>query len=98
MSEPRLPLPPGKPGLPLVGETLTVLRGPFGFVEAGVQRHGPIFRTRLLGREAVVIAGPDAAALFADEAQVQRAGSMPGNVETLFGGRTLPVLDGGEHH
>jgi cytochrome P450 len=98
MSDRRASLPPGKPGLPIVGETLTVLRDPFGFVETRARQYGPIFRTRLLGREAVVITGPDAAAKFVDDADVQRGGAMPGNVEALFGGRTLPVLDGEEHH
>jgi cytochrome P450 len=52
----------------------------------------------MLGREAVVITGADAAAKFVDDADVQRSGAMPGNIQTLFGGRTLPVLDGEEHH
>jgi cytochrome P450 len=98
MGEGSLPLPPGTPGLPIIGETLAALRDPFGFVESRVRRHGAIFRTRILGRETVVITGPDAAAKFADEADVMRAGAMPGNIETLFGVRTLPVLDGDEHH
>ena len=88
MPDARPPLAPGTPGLPVLGETLAVLRDPFGFVESRVRRHGPIFRTRLLGREAVVIAGPDAAAKFVDDADVQRAGAMPGNIVTLFGGRS----------
>jgi cytochrome P450 len=98
MSESRPSLPPGTPGWPILGETLSILRDPFGFFEAGARKYGPIFRTRLLGREAVVITGADAAAKFVDDADVQRAGAMPANVETLFGGRTVPVLDGEAHH
>jgi cytochrome P450 len=85
-------------GLPLLGQTLSLLRDPFGFIEAGARRFGPVFRTRLLGRPTAVITGPDATGKFIDEADIQRAGAMPGNIQTLFGGRALPVMDGAEHH
>jgi cytochrome P450 len=91
------PLPPGSNGLPLLGETLLLLRDGFGFVEERARRHGPIFRTRILGRPTAVITGPEATALFIDGARVQRAGSMPGHIQTLFGGQALPVLDGDVH-
>jgi cytochrome P450 len=97
MSESQAPLPPGSNGLPLLGETLALLRDPFGFVETRAQRLGPVFRTRLLGRPTAVITGPEATAKFVDESDVQRAGAMPGNIKTLFGGHALPVLDGEEH-
>src|SRR3954470_22033408 len=97
MSENQTSLPPGSSGLPLLGETLALLRDPFGFVETRARRLGPVFRTRLLGRPTAVITGPEATAKFVDDADVQRAGAMPANIETLFGGRTLPVLDGDEH-
>jgi cytochrome P450 len=98
MSEREPPPPPGSDGPPVLGETLKLLRDPFAFVEARAQRLGAVFRTRVLGRRAAVITGPDATAKFVDDADVQRAGAMPGNIQTLFGGRTLPVLDGEEHH
>jgi cytochrome P450 len=91
-------LPPGRTGLPLVGETLALMRDVFGFVETRAKQHGPVFRTRILGRPTAVIVGPDATAKFIDDADVQREGAMPSNVEALFGGRALPVLDGEEHH
>jgi cytochrome P450 len=83
--------------LPLLGETLALLKDPFGFVESRARRLGPVFRTRVLGRPTAVITGPDATAKFIDANDVQRAHAMPGNIQTLFGGRTLPVLDGDEH-
>jgi retinoid hydroxylase len=92
-----LPLPPGRSGLPLLGETHLLLRDGFGFVEQRARQHGPIFRTRILGRKTAVITGPDATALFVDGNKVQREGAMPGHIQTLFGGHALPVLDGEAH-
>src|SRR5437763_119666 len=41
MSESQASLPPGTAGLPLLGETLALLRDPFGFVETRARRPGP---------------------------------------------------------
>ncbi len=90
-------LPPGTEGLPLVGETLSFAKNPFRFIEERLRRHGPVFRTNILGRRAVVIAGPDATGDFIDPARVMREGSMPPHVRELFGGRSLPLLDGETH-
>jgi cytochrome P450 len=98
MSDPeRMPLPPGTSGWPLLGETHLLLRDGFGFVEERTRRHGPVFRTHILGRKTAVITGPEATALFIDSSKVQREGSMPSHIQTLFGGRALPVLDGDVH-
>lgn len=94
---PKAKLPPGSNGLPLLGETHLLLRDGFGFVEERARRHGPVFRTRILGRPTAVITGPEATALFIDTRKVQREGSMPPNIQTLFGGQALPVLDGEVH-
>jgi len=91
------PLPPGRPGLPLLGRTLAFLKNGFGFVEEGTRRFGPIFRTRILGRETAVIVGPDASGEFIEPRDVQREGAMVPHVQELMGGRALPVLDGPEH-
>lgn len=53
-------LPPGKMGLPVVGETLQFLLNP-KFVETRYKKYGPIFKTRVLGRSAVFLVGPEAA-------------------------------------
>ena len=91
------PMPPGSSGLPLVGETLAFARNPFRFIDERLARHGRIFRSRILGRNAVVIAGPDAAGRFIDNSVVARHDSMPPHVQELFAGRSLPLLDGDEH-
>ncbi|HTA18699.1 MAG TPA: cytochrome P450, partial [Polyangia bacterium] len=71
------PLPPGRAGLPFLGETIAFLKDGFGFVEARTRQHGPIFRTKILGRDAAVIVGPDAAGQFIDESKVQRQDATP---------------------
>jgi len=91
------PLPAGRSGLPLLGETLAFLKNGFGFVEERAHRFGPIFRTRILGRDTAVIVGPEASGEFIDLRHVQREGAMPAHVQELMGGRALPVLDGPEH-
>jgi len=91
------PLPPGETGLPLLGETLTLLKNGFAFVEAGARKHGPIFKTNIFFRPTAVITGPNASGLFIDAARVQRSGAMPAHIQTLFAGRSLPLLDGAEH-
>src|SRR5258706_6077115 len=91
------PLPPGSNGLPLVGETLAFAKNPFQFIEERLAKHGPIFRTRVLGRNTAIIAGPNAAARFSDTRPVVRTGSMPPNVQELCAGRSLPLLDGDVH-
>jgi retinoid hydroxylase len=91
------PLPPGETDLPILGETLTLLKNGFSFVEAGARGYGPIFKTNVFGRATAVVTGPNASALFIDPSRVQRSGSMPAHIQTLFAGRSLPLLDGEEH-
>jgi cytochrome P450 len=63
-----LPLPPGSTGVPLLGETLTFLRGSAKFVEARRALHGNVFRTHLFGSPTVYMVGSDAARwVFAGE-------------------------------
>jgi cytochrome P450 len=93
----RSPLPPGRNGLPLLGETLAFARNPFRFIDERLAAHGNVFRSHVLGRPTVVIAGPDATAHFIDPQLVMREGSMPPHIQELFGGRSLPLLDGDAH-
>ncbi len=90
-------LPPGSDGLPLLGETLSFAKNPFRFIEERLAAHGRIFRSSVLGRKAVVVAGAEAAGRFIDSDLVMREGSMPPHVQEIFGGRSLPLLDGEVH-
>lgn len=88
------PLPPGRTGLPLIGETRTFLSDPFTFVRSRFREHGPIFKTSLFGKKVAFCVGPDALAKFSDPEYVVRAGATPGHVMHLIGNGTIPFLDG----
>ena len=90
-------VPPGGRWFPVIGETLAFLAKPFEFIDERVARHGAIFRTHLLGKPTVILAGGETAGAFADERLCVRDGSVPNHVRELFGGRSLGLLDGPEH-
>lgn len=58
-SKTAYPLPPGRMGLPVLGETLGFVFDP-KFVEKRYQQYGPIFKTHMIGRPTVVMVGPEA--------------------------------------
>ena len=93
------PLPPGRNGLPLLGETLAFANNPFAFIHQRRARFGDVFRTNILGNRIVFFAGPKTVGAYLDPAKVQREGAMPGNVLALFGGNPdiVPLLDGEAH-
>ena len=91
------PLPAGKLGLPLIGETLAYAKNPFQFIEDRIADHGPVFKSRLLLKKAVVMAGPEACERFVNPSLMQRAGAFPPFVQKLFGGKSLPFQDGDVH-
>ena len=95
----RNPLPLGNNGLPLLGETLAFASDPFAFVRARQARFGDVFRTNILGRPTVFLAGPKQTSTWLDDTKVQREGAMPANLLALFGGHSdiVPLLDGAAH-
>lgn len=91
------PLPPGKTGLPVVGETLEFAKDAFAFVSTRVAEHGRVFRTNILGQNAAIITGADAGGVFLDPANCTRIDSQPPHIKRLFNGESLPSLDGAAH-
>lgn len=91
------PLPPGRMGAPLLGETLAFLRDPFAFFARRGRDHGPVFRTRILGRPVAVVSGPEGVASFLDAENITREGAHPAQVKALFGGVNMNMLDGDAH-
>lgn len=92
-----LPLPPGKSGLPLVGETLQLIFDP-DFVEKRYKRYGPIFRSQLFGRPAVFLIGPEAAefVLASGMEHFTWRDGWPQTFKILLG-RSLFLQEGEEH-
>lgn len=90
----RAPLPPGRMGLPLVGETRAFLSDPFTFIRSRFREHGPMFKTSILGKKVAFCVSPEALAKFSDPQYVARDGATPRHVVQLIGTGTLPSLDG----
>ena len=90
-------LPSGDRGLPLLGETLDFLKDQFHFVDARQARYGKVFRSNILFKDTALLVGAEAARIFNDESKVQRSGAMAPHIADLFGGTSLPLLDGAPH-
>src|SRR5581483_987373 len=57
--------PPRAPGLPLLG-SVSMVRNPLPLFVQMYQKVGPVFRVRVLGRERIVLAGPEATGFLAE--------------------------------
>jgi retinoid hydroxylase len=92
-----LPLPPGKSGLPWIGETISFLVDP-DFAAKRRQRYGAIFRTHIIGRPTVVMSGA-AANKFILSTHFDRFSwrdGWPDNFKELLG-ESLFLQEGAEH-
>jgi cytochrome P450 len=88
---------PGSMGLPLLGETLAFAKNPWNFFDVRTAKHGPAFKTNILGRKTAVITTPDALDVFIDPDKCIRANAMPNQLFEIFGGESLPTMDGAAH-
>ncbi len=93
----QLPLPEGSSGWPIVGEALAFGANPFAFLAERVARHGAVARSRLLDKNLAILAGPEAATAFIDEANVLRAGGLPPHAAALFGAGVVNQIDADAH-
>jgi retinoid hydroxylase len=90
-------LPPGSMGLPVIGETPAFLRSPFRFLEDRQRRYGDVFKSRVLFRRMVFLAGIEGAQAFYDEDTITRTHAHPFPLVDLFGGDNMEMLDGEDH-
>ena len=96
VSTPSPKVPPGKFGLPVIGETLDFLRDP-DFAKKRHQQYGEVFKTRLLGSPTIFLKGPDANRfVFAHENEYFQV-SWPGSVKALLGPLSLALQTGHMH-
>jgi cytochrome P450 len=93
----QLPLPPGRFGLPWLGESLAIVRSNHAFYTDRLAKYGPIFRTRLFGSDFVVFSGHEAFHTFATDPRIQRGDADPITAEQIFV-NSLALIDGTEHH
>src|SRR4051794_21673911 len=89
-------LPPGNMGLPILGETLAFVSNTFKFVADRTKTHGRVFKTRLLGRDTVIVSGAENAQQFIDPALCTRTSPIS-IVRVLLAGPSLPMLDDQDH-
>lgn len=90
------PLPPGSFGLPFIGERPQILDNEY--LMSQYRKHGPVFKTRVLGRKVAVFMGPEANRFVLQTGMkyfVWRDGWPPTFKELL--GESLFVQDGEEH-
>ena len=91
------PLPPGRFGLPLIGESFSYLRDPEGFILRRQQQHGNVFKTHLFGSPNVVLIGADAVQfLFSNDGKTLEMTNTP-NFEALLGDKSIGVQIGPAH-
>jgi retinoid hydroxylase len=90
-----LPLPPGRLGLPWLGETLAILRSNHGFHRDRVARYGPIYKTRLLGSTFVVFSGHEAFHTFATDPRIRRGDADALPTRQVFKD-SVALYDGGD--
>jgi retinoid hydroxylase len=93
----KLPLPPGRLGLPWIGETLSFLRDP-NFALKRQQQYGSLFKSRIIGQPTVFFCGPEANAfvLSSHADCFSWRGGWPDTFKTLLG-ESLFLQEGAEH-
>jgi fatty-acid peroxygenase len=79
--------------------TLPMLSDPYRYISRRARRLGTdSFRTRLLGRQAICLTGPEAAEFFYRPGLTERAGAAPERIAyVLFGEGGVQLLDGSFH-
>src|SRR5206468_57057 len=77
-------LPPGRMGLPFLGEALKFLKDPFAFTLERTRKHGNVWKTRILGDTVVFFAGPKAFTVFMNPDNFTRQSGSPKFLQQLL--------------
>lgn len=96
-NNPEKPTPPGSLGWPIIGETIAYVKNPHRFFETRFEKHGPVFKTRILFDNVVCFVGPEAFTFFMSEPYFGREDANPSQVRNLLYHHSLPLVDGAEH-
>jgi len=90
-------LPSGQLGLPLIGETLSLLSNPEKFSENRHQKYGNIFKTSIFGQKTIYVAGGKACNfVLKNEDRYFQNLALP-NLKRLFGSNSLAAQTGSIH-
>lgn len=91
------PLPPGGSGIPLIGETLSLISDAYAFFDERFRKYGPVFRTYAFGKPMVCFVGPEGYDFFTGSGNFTRAGGPPPHWGALLGEDALPFIEGDAH-
>jgi cytochrome P450 len=84
-------------GLPVAGETLSFVRNPFRWLDRHRARYGDVFKSRVVGRNVVFLAGLEGAEAFYDPENITRSDAHPFLMVDMFGGTNFEMYDGRKH-
>ena len=92
-------LPPKAPGLPVVGNSLSMLNDPLTYLVQQYRELGPVFRVKMGFQNYWVLAGPEANRFLSTEANEKCSsdGLFGGFAQALGSDVMLTVLDGEAH-
>ncbi|AMA10765.1 cytochrome P450 [Picosynechococcus sp. PCC 73109] len=92
----KLPLPPGKFGLPVIGETIEFFTDR-NFQKKRLEKYGDVFKTNIFTKPTVVMVGAEAnEVLFRNENKYVKA-TWPKSTRILLGADSLATQEGGIH-
>ncbi len=92
----ELPLPPGKFGLPIIGETIEFFTDR-NFQKKRLEQYGDVFKTSIFNSPTVVMVGAEAnEVLFRNENKYVKA-TWPKSTRILLGSDSLATQEGGIH-
>jgi retinoid hydroxylase len=91
-----LPLPPGKFGLPLIGETLSFL-GDADFNDKRQNKYGLVYKTHIFGQPTVMMSGSEANRFLFTHDNSYFTATWPYSTRTLLGPQSLATQSGNEH-
>ncbi|THG06867.1 taxadiene 5-alpha hydroxylase [Camellia sinensis] len=102
--EKKLEVPPGKMGLPWIGETMEFYKAQKNnqifedFVQPRTAKYGKIFKTRLMGSPTVVVNGADANRFLLSNEFKLVISSWPSSSVQLMGKDSIMEKQGNAHH
>jgi cytochrome P450 len=77
---------------PLVGDSLTFLKDPAGFLKERTDRLGNVFRMNLFFEDVACFVGPEAFQFFLDERHFTRASASPPHIQQILHPDAVPFL------
>ncbi len=91
-----LPLPPGKFGLPIIGETISFLQDS-DFTDKRYEKYGSIFKTRIFANPTIVMIGSEANSFLFTNDNKYFSNQWPSSTRTLLGSGSISVQMGSTH-